>query len=264
MQDSFIKFHREKLGLILVIILVLCITIWNMKKKQNAIIPFSHLHSDRADNSNLLKEQKDPATLIDQTTDLILPSPSSFKEEEEEVAVDRLQKIIQNEKSLLYVQNLNWLSHEAELKKQILELSMSELKKLVHRVLSIEADPDERNISIYLLALAGTSARPLLTQVSKSPLPNFKDLNNPHSIGALKHQRERSLRATGLAALDHLAIQNPQEVSLDLQKILIHQNDDTLKFFAQMSLIGIAQGKPGKLSRWLQKNVNYSEEKSNL
>jgi hypothetical protein len=171
-------------------------------------------------------------------------------------ASSSLQYIVQKEKALLYTKSQDWSSHEAELKKQMAGLSADELKNLGEDVLSLENSPDERQISIYLLTLAGAPARHVLSKISQSPIPTFESLEDPHSMGALQQQRERSLRASALEALDVLATQKPQEVYLDLQNILAHQNDDSLKFFAKISLVGISQGKPGKLSRWLSQNVN--------
>lgn len=177
-------------------------------------------------------------------------------------AQNKVRYLVQTETRLLYSKRQDWLSHEAELRKHMLELSSDELKKLGDDVLLVTNPPDERRVSIYLLTLAGVPAREVLAKIARSPIPKFANLGDPHSSGNLQLHRERSLRASALEALDRLAAQKSKEVYLDLQNILAQQSDDSLKFFAKISLVGISQGKPGKLSRWLAQNVNSTKESS--
>jgi len=172
---------------------------------------------------------------------------------------DALKALIFQEKELLYRRGQGWEGHEAELKHRVSQISRSGLDSLAQMAVAEQADPDERNICVYLLSLAGLQAREALNYVVKARIPNFSRITDVHAATA-KADQEISLRLSALEALDVLGMQNPQEIRQDLTSILLVQNENSIKNFAQISLMGIMQGKPGKLSRWLNQLTARTQE----
>lgn len=170
-----------------------------------------------------------------------------------------LKALILQEKELLYRRGQDWQGHEAELKRKVSQISRSELDSLAHMAVAEKTDPDERNICVYLLSLAGIQAREALNYVVKAKIPDFSRITDAHAATA-KADQEISLRLSALEALDVLGMQNPQEIRQDLASILLVQNENSIKNFAQISLMGIMQGKPGKLSRWLNQLTARTQE----
>lgn len=113
---------------------------------------------------------------------------------------------------------------------------------------------------VYKLTQKGLVAKEELAKLVKSPVPQFENLDNPHSVGTYKYREEVALRVTALEALDKLARENPAEVQKLLEEIAEIQQDPTLKFLVRISLQGIYSNRPGKLSRTMDAMITEKEK----
>jgi len=177
----------------------------------------------------------------------------------ENKAPNGVKELVAEEKALLYRRKTDWTAHELALKAKVSRFTSQEFKVLAQTVISQAANIDEREVSVYLLSLAGLPAREALNMIASADIPAASKSQEAHAMASAR-QKEISLRLNALESLDVLAIQSPQEIQEDLQTITLLQQDPSLKNFAHISLMGIAQGKPGKLSRWLNKIATTSKE----
>ncbi|WP_413580985.1 hypothetical protein [Bdellovibrio sp. HCB288] len=170
----------------------------------------------------------------------------------------RLQKLMSQETATLYSVNIDWKSREAELISAARQLKKDELIQLGDIVLNRTGRSDEKTVASYLLAMAGEPARPVLRKVAISPIETKSD-GDPHSVLAMKRAEEVNLRASAIAAIDELSRKNPQASLQDLAAIRRAQSDPSLQHMVMISLIGIEQGRPGKLNRWLEQVAGNGE-----
>lgn len=127
-------------------------------------------------------------------------------------------------------------------------LSEEDLSKLALTLGRNELNNDERRAGVYFLGLAGPAAIHSLGIVAAKPLPQVAGLSDPHSSSSIQNGTERALRLQALQRLDEMAASEP-DVKTELQKILAQQTDPSLIFFTKVSLMGIQEGRPGKLQR---------------
>ncbi len=119
-------------------------------------------------------------------------------------------------------------------------------------ILDLKTPMDQRGFALQRLIAQGLRALPALTRVISAPVPLFAELENPHSVNNARDRFERGLKITALEQLDRLASQNTAEVRRNLVTILNTQKDPQILFLAQISLLGIQQGRPGKLGRFIE------------
>lgn len=131
----------------------------------------------------------------------------------------------------------------------VTKLTAEDYKLLNDKVLSSSNKMPEREAALYVLTLSSApQAQGTLIVLAESALPEFSDLQDPHSVGSTQRALELSLRVTALENLDQRAATSP-EVAKGLQSILQKQTEPSLRFLAQTSLSGIESGKPGRLKR---------------
>lgn len=146
---------------------------------------------------------------------------------------------------------------EVEIQALAKRLSAVEISDLQERALDPESSADTRHASVYLLTQGGPAASAALVAIAAAPVPAVSEI--PHTTGEAKGALERSLRITALEALDKMA---ERDVSLRprLESILKTQNDSTLMFLTQVSLAGLDEGRPGKLTRFIDRALAPSED----
>ena len=120
--------------------------------------------------------------------------------------------------------------------------------------------PNSRRQALYKLTQQGLVAKNELTALVKTPIPVFEHLENPHSAGAHQQREEIALRVTALEALDKLSIENPAEIQQALEEIAKIQHEPTLKFLIGVSLEGIYNKRPGKLTRTMDAMIQEKEK----
>ncbi len=131
-------------------------------------------------------------------------------------------------------------------------LSPRELLGLADLVVDPKSSADRRNAAVYILSEAGAIAQPALTKIVVTPFDDRP--GKPHSIQDAKRQGEVSLRVSALEALDQLGASG-SDVRASLQKASLQKNT-TLQFLARIALSGIEQGRPGKLSRFIDASMD--------
>ncbi len=174
--------------------------------------------------------------------------------EAQPLVVQKSKSLLEEEMSTLYSQEINWTEHEAALKEKIQQLSQAELQALGQQAMTQTMNHDQRTLAIYILSLAGQRARAVLTQIALVPVPSLADVTDPHSEKARNHEFETALRISALTSLDALSLVSATEVQKNMEQILSTQNSPTLQNLARISLIGIQQGRPGKLARFHESN----------
>ena len=150
--------------------------------------------------------------------------------------------------------NLQTLNSKNALK----AVATDELQALQAKVLDSQQPAEQRSASLYLLSQYGVQAVTQLSAIAENRPLHFEQQDNSHSLGSYQREFEISLRITALEALDHIALNSPQEPSASptsmekrLSKILSHQTEPSLRMLAQISLSGIESGRPGKLTRFI-------------
>lgn len=132
----------------------------------------------------------------------------------------------------------------------VTKLTDEDYELLRDKVLSSENKMPEREAALYVLTLsAAPQAQTTLVALAETALPEFKDLQDPHSGGSTLRTLELGLRVTALESLDQRAVKAPDLVAKGMQRILQKQTEASLRFLAQTSLSGIEAGKPGRLKR---------------
>jgi hypothetical protein len=116
---------------------------------------------------------------------------------------------------------------------------------------------EQRHQNLLLLIQSGPQALGALAQVVSAPLPPFENLGNPHSLGYLQRRFEIGLRINALEAIDQQLDRTPAAKD-SLNQLARLNLDPTLRFLTQVSLIGMAQGKPGKLHRFINSLMGES------
>jgi hypothetical protein len=115
----------------------------------------------------------------------------------------------------------------------------------VTKVLDATASGGERRLALHQLVVRGINARDDLTIIAASSWPD----TDSHK----QMKFERGLRITAIEALDKMAATDGAGTTPYLHQVLSQQKDPSLKMLAQVSLTGVAEGKPGKLSRFIDK-----------
>ena len=140
--------------------------------------------------------------------------------------------------------------------------SLSEPKELLKSVLNLKNHPDQRRKSLSHLIEQGVVALPQLAAVAVHKIPSFPLATDPHSAGQMQRSFEIGLRITAIEALDQLGAGGA-----DVTRILQHARDthkeEQLVFLAKIALDGIAEGRPGKVTRFIDKVFDDALGESN-
>ncbi len=127
--------------------------------------------------------------------------------------------------------------------------SVEELKAIV---LDKNRTPDFRREALAVLTEAGPEAIPLLVEIAVTDVPKPKDVGNPHSAEVRLFEFEKGLRFTALEAIDEWGTRD-FDVRPALKSILQKSRDQDIRFMAFVSLKGVEQGRPGKLTRLIDR-----------
>lgn len=143
----------------------------------------------------------------------------------------------------------------------VTKLTEADYKLLQDKVLASGNKMAEREAALYVLTLSSApQAQGTLVALAETALPEFKDLNDPHSVGSTQRTLELGLRVTALESLDQRATgTGSPEVAKGLLRILQKQREPSLRFLAQTSLSGIEAGKPGRLKRIIDEMIGSAK-----
>lgn len=124
----------------------------------------------------------------------------------------------------------------------------NEHRSVVQAVLDQNASRESRREALYELTQmdSGESLHALRT-IARAPISN--------SDTGPKTDFEVSLRITALESIDQ-SRRSPDEIKAAMTSVLRSQNHPTLRFLAQLSLEGQAEGRPGKLSRFIDRTLS--------
>ncbi|QDK44212.1 hypothetical protein DOM22_03105 [Bdellovibrio sp. ZAP7] len=167
------------------------------------------------------------------------------------VGFDPALVLLDQEVEGLYKGRRDWKQREPVVRAQMENLSMAELTTLAAKAVDTSANMSERQMSVYLLSLAGLRAHNALFDIVKTPF------SAPKAAAAKMKfsQDEMSLRVRALQALDQMAFLNPAQLQKTMKIVMKSPASPQLKNYAQISLNGITHGQPGKLSHWLNQTV---------
>lgn len=124
------------------------------------------------------------------------------------------------------------------------------IEELATIVLDTKQDPNFRREALAELTEAGPQAIPLLATIAATDVVMPDVAKDPHSAEAYTFQFEKGLRITALEVIDQWAARNA-DVRAALQSIIKKTRDQDLRFMAFVSLRGVEQGRPGKLTRFI-------------
>lgn len=127
-------------------------------------------------------------------------------------------------------------------------LALKSVEDLATIVLDTNQDPDFRREALAELTEAGPEAIPLLANIAAKDVVMPKEIKDPHSVDVYTFEFEKGLRFTALEAIDEWAARNV-DVRSELQTIINKTRDQDIRFLAFVSLRGVEQGRPGKLTR---------------
>jgi hypothetical protein len=131
---------------------------------------------------------------------------------------------------------------------------------MADRVLDPAIPAAQRREELSRLTHEGALAIPQLAKIASAETPKFPNELAPHSVDESRAGFERGLRVTALEQLDHLGIRQP-ELKAEIEKVLAAQrNDPMLSLLARVSLLGFQEGRPGKLSRFINKTFDQFED----
>lgn len=153
---------------------------------------------------------------------------------------------------------VDFSTRDRELRQMAARFSEEDFARLAITLGRTELANDERRAGLYFLSVAGPAAIHALGVVAAKPVPELANSLDPHSSGAVQKSIEVALRTQALQSLDAMAADSVQ-VREELEKVLSQQTDPTVKFFAQVSLQGIQQGRPGKLQRLAERVLRTGE-----
>ncbi|WP_413295196.1 hypothetical protein ACLSU7_08970 [Bdellovibrio sp. HCB185ZH] len=166
------------------------------------------------------------------------------------VGFDPALVLLDQEVEGLYKGRRDWKQREPVVRAQMENLSMAELTTLAVKAVDTSATMSERQMSVYLLSLAGLRAHNALFDIVKTPF------SAPKTAAKMKFtQDETSLRVRALQALDQMAFLNPAQLQKTMKIVMKSPASPQLKNYAQISLNGITRGQPGKLSHWLNQTI---------
>jgi hypothetical protein len=117
-------------------------------------------------------------------------------------------------------------------------------------ILDRSAAPDKRRQVLQQLVEAGPSAKAQNVANAQAPVPKFPQAQNPHSSDYGYYKFEKGLRITAIETLDQWAA-NGTDVLKELMHIRDNQNEQDLVFLAGLAVAGIQEGRPGKVTRFI-------------
>ena len=128
-------------------------------------------------------------------------------------------------------------------------------QKRVNSILDLKADANQRFEELTTLIAQGPGVVRELGVIAAAPISNFALKGNPHSQDTIHDRFEKSLRVTAIEALDKLGTRGV-DVREKLENVRDSHRDTELVFLANLALAGIAEGRPGKVSRFIDQVFN--------
>lgn len=131
-------------------------------------------------------------------------------------------------------------------------LQEGELKSYI---LDRSALPDKRRQVLQQLVEKGPAGLAEIAAIAQAPVPSFPGFQDPHSSDAGYYTFEKGLRITAIEALDQWAVRGT-DVMKELKLIRDTQNEKDLIFLASLAVAGIQEGRPGKVTRFIDQAFN--------
>lgn len=131
-------------------------------------------------------------------------------------------------------------------------------EQLLTSILSANESQQVRRNNLYRLTEMGPESIKALSTLATYPVESSKS-NNPHSAESIQRNFEIGLRITALETLDQIAVSHSpsaEDIKKTMMLVLEKQEASSLKILAQISLSGMANGRPGKLKRALDHLLN--------
>lgn len=153
----------------------------------------------------------------------------------------------------LYNSKGNYADREYKLRLLVSKVSPSEWVAFADSFVRGSLSSDEKRSGLYILGLADANGIQGLSKIASSPfLPG---------ISEQEKNFEFSLRISALEKLDLLG-KTSKEAQSELLRVSKIQSNKALRVFSEIALMGIQQGKPGKLHRLIEKTLINFEGKS--
>lgn len=143
----------------------------------------------------------------------------------------------------LYTSGIDYTAREKDLRAKIADQVESDWLLVSDKFVRDQFSGDEKRAALYLLGLAGQQAIPALTQIAAS--------RPPKTLSEEQQDFEISIRLDALEKLDLLASDSPSAQS-GLAQVAEAQTDESVRFYVQIAMMGIQQGRPGKLHRLME------------
>jgi hypothetical protein len=159
------------------------------------------------------------------------------------IQVTQVNDLVNRVAKTLYAQDQDFEQRRTDLVATLSTASAAELSTLARTTTDVTQTQDQRTSAVYLLTLAGPKAIPALAGVVMAP---FRE--TPQS------QFELAVRTTALERLDRFSTEGIS-VETVIRQALKQPLHPTLRMLAQVSLQGLLQHRPGKLTRFAEKNM---------
>lgn len=159
---------------------------------------------------------------------------------------------VDQEPSHIGKQKDTWSARNKSHETTSLHDSQLELKDLMRSVLDQNRHPDQRRKDLSVLVEKGTIALPLLDAIANHKVPPFPTAKDPHSQVHMQKSFEIGLRITAIEAIDQLGATGA-DVTKILQRVQATHEENQLVLLASIALEGIAEGRPGKVTRFINK-----------
>ncbi|WP_413559967.1 hypothetical protein [Bdellovibrio sp. HCB209] len=167
------------------------------------------------------------------------------------------QVLIEQEVGTLAKRGVDWNQHHQMVRAQVQKLPVSDMMIFRAKALDKTSALEERYVSVYLLSLAGMEAHHALFDIVRTPIVASKVANTKSRV--IYDQHESAIRARAMVALDQLALVNPAQVQASMKKLAQLKSSPQIKNYARISLAGIKQGQPGKLSKYMNQTTASAE-----
>ncbi|MBC7371982.1 MAG: hypothetical protein H7326_10475, partial [Bdellovibrionaceae bacterium] len=139
---------------------------------------------------------------------------------------------------------------QSQLPSVVPDAPASSSRELEKSVLNQKTAGNQRFESLTELIAQGSVAVREIAAIAAAPMPHFSLKENPHSQDAIQDRFEKSLRITAIEALDTIGATGV-DVRQELQQVRDSQKDAEIVFLASIALAGIAEGRPGKVTRFI-------------
>lgn len=173
------------------------------------------------------------------------------------VGFDVGQVLVEQVSKRLSERRNDWPVFEKQVRSQVANLAYTDLMALAAKAVDQDVNFGERQVSVYLLSLAGMPAHNALFEILKTPLVIAKSVHPKFKVQ--KQQQDDALKTRAMIALDQLAVFNPQQLHKTMKLVGASKSSTRIKNLAKISLVSISKGSPGTLSSRMNQIVATAE-----